>query len=196
MRSRTNAEWSALTQTALLRAARAAFAEHGYEHASLEAIAAAATVTKGSIYHHYGDKRGLFRAVFEDIERQMVGHIEQVAKGSRSHFDGIRRGCEAFLDAVLKEGVARIVLTDAPSVLGWSTWRAIDNQIGGRSLGAGLEAAMNAREIARLDLDALTTLINGALNEAALTIAESTNPTRARRLAVAALRRVLEGLRP
>ncbi len=192
---RTNAEWSDQTRTALLGAARTAFADQGYERASLDAIAAGAAVTKGAIYHHYADKRGLFRAVFEDVERQMVAQIERVAERSATPFEGVRRGCETFLDVVLQENVARIVLTDGPSVLGWSTWRAIDNAIGGRSLREGLEAAMRAREIARVDLDALTALISGSLNEAALAIAESKNPERVRRSVLGALRHLLEGLR-
>lgn len=194
-RSKTNAEWSALTQAALLRAASEMFARHGYEQTSLDAIADAASVTKGSIYHHYRDKRGLFRAVFEDVQRDIVEHVDQIAMSSPTYFEGILRGCEAFLEIVLKEGVARIVLTDAPSVLGWTVWRAVDNQIGGRSLRTGIEAAMRAGEIVRVDADALTTFISGALNETALSIAEAENPKRTRSIAVATLRRVLENLR-
>ena len=191
----TNEEWSARTRTALLRAARREFAAHGYERSSLDAIAAAASMTKGSIYHHYRDKRALFRAVFEEIERELVDEIDRAAKSRATYLDAIQTGCEVFLDTVLKEGVVRIVLTDAPSVLGWATWRAIDNEIGGRSLRAGLKAAMEMGEIVRLDADALTSLLSGALNEAALTISEAKAPQRTRRRVVAALRRFLEGLR-
>jgi AcrR family transcriptional regulator len=185
-----------LAQTALLRAARRAFAKVGYERASLDAIATAAGMTKGSIYHHYSDKRELFRAVFEDVERQMVEQIDQAAAGGQTSVDRILLGCDAFFDIVLTTGVVRIVLTDAPAVLGWATWRAVDNETGGRSLRAGLCAGMKAGEIARLDLDMLTTLISGALTEAALTIAESADPKRARREAKKTLRRLLEGLAP
>lgn len=194
VRSKTNAEWSALTQAALLRAAREMFARHGYEQTSLDAIADTASVTKGSIYHHYRDKRALFRAVFEDVQRDIVEHVDQIAMSSPTYFEGILRGCEAFLEIVLKEGVARIVLTDAPSVLGWTEWRAVDNEMGGRSLRTGLEAAMRAGEIVSLDANALTTFISGALNETALSIAESENPKRTRSIAVATLHRVLENL--
>lgn len=171
------------------------FASHGYEQVSLDAIAAATSVTKGSIYHHYRDKRGLFRAVFADVQKEIIEYVDRVAKGSPTYFEGIARGCEAFLEIVLKRGVARIVLTDAPSVLGWAEWRAIDNEIGGQSLRTGLEAAMAAGEIAKLDAGALTTLISGALNEMALTIAEAKNPKQAHRTGVATLREVLGALR-
>lgn len=74
-------------------------------------------------------------------------------------FAGVVSGFEAFLDAVLVEGASRIVLIDGPRVLGWKRWREIDDDTGGRSLREGLEAAMNARQIIRLDTDALATLI-------------------------------------
>jgi len=192
---RTNAEWSEHTRTALLAAARAAFTEHGYEGASLNDIASAANLTKGAIYHHYTDKRALFRAVFEDIERQIVDGIECVAARSPSALTAVLRGCEAFLDIVLDEQVSRIVLVDGPSVLGWSRWRAIDYATGGRSLRAGLDAAMRSGEIAALDVDALTSLISGAVNELALAIVEAPDRTRARRAARSALQRLIKGLR-
>ena len=193
-RKRTNAEWSAETRSSLLEAARRAFELEGYDDASIESIASAARLTKGAVYHHYKDKRALFQAVFEIVERELVVAIERVAFGQTTPFDGVVMGCEAFLDAVIVEGVSRIVLIDGPRVLGWKLWREIDADTGGRSLRQGLEGAMNARQIVRLDTDALATLISGALNEAALMCLEE--PTAHRRKAMGkALRRFLNGLR-
>lgn len=194
-RRRTNAEWSDRTRAALLKAAKSAYIRHGYSEASLDTVAAEARVTKGAIYHHYGDKRGLFRAVFEALEHQMVAHIEKIAGREKTAVESVQRGCEAFLDFVGKESVARILLADGPSVLGWHAWRAIDSSVGGRSLRAGLEAGMRAGEIRRMNLAALATLLNGALNEAAMAIAESKDPVRERRAVIATLRRLLDGLR-
>jgi AcrR family transcriptional regulator len=191
----TNDEWSARTRSAILRAARREFSVRGYERSSVDTIATAASVTKGSVYHHYRDKRALFQAVFEEVEREMVEEINRAAKSRATYVDAIHTGCEVFLETVLEKGVARIVLTDGPSVLGWTKWRAIDSKIGGHSLRRGLSAAMDSGEIVRMDVDALTTLISGALNEAALAIAEAKEPRRARRRVVAALRRLLQGLR-
>jgi AcrR family transcriptional regulator len=194
-RSRTNAEWSAETQASLLAAARRAFESDGYDGTSIESIASAAQVTKGAVYHHYKDKRALFLAVFEMVEKEMVCAIKRVAVVQPSPYEGLVRGCEAFLDFVLKEGVSRIVLLDGPRVLGWKSWRDIDAASGGHSLRQGLEAAMKARQIIRLDTDALATLISGALNEAALMCAEAA-PSVDRRTAIGkSMRRLLEGLR-
>ena len=133
--------------------------------------------------------------MFEDIERQIVDRIERVAAGSTSAFAAVVNGCEAFLDVVLDQQVSRIVLVDGPSVLGWSTWRAIDYATGGRSLRAGLDAAIQSNEISRVNVDALTILVSGAVNEMALAIVEGPNRARTRRAATGALRRLLEGLR-
>jgi AcrR family transcriptional regulator len=194
-RRRTNAEWSAETRSSLLAAARRAFELDGYDSASLESIVSAAHLTKGAVYHHYKDKRALFRAVFELVERELVVAIERVAFSQASAYEGVVMGCGAFLDAVLKEGVARIILIDGPRVLGWKSWREIDAETGGRSLREGLEAAMKAGQITRLNTDALATLISGALNEAALMCAEAPDSPHLRRAVNKSLRRLLEGLR-
>lgn len=194
--SKTNAQWSEETRGVLLRVARVAFATHGFDGVSLDALAESASLTRGAVHHHFGDKRGLFRAVFEELEREIVEQVEAAAEHAPSVFEGIARGCEAFIDAALAKGVVRIVLLDGPRVLGWSTWRAIDAELGGRSLRTGLEVAMRRKEIDPVDPEALMLLLSGALNETALALAESPDRTRARRLASVALRRLLEGLKP
>jgi len=191
---RTNEEWSTETRAALMAAARAAF-EHGYDEASIESIAAAASLTKGAVYHHYQDKRALFRAVFESVEEEIVQSIERAALKQATPYDGLLRGCEAFLDAVLEERAARIVLVDGPRVLGWKVWREIDARTGGLSLRRGLKAAMEAGQIVRTDVDAMATLISGGLNECALLCAESGASQRRRAAAGKALRLLLAGLR-
>jgi AcrR family transcriptional regulator len=192
---RTNAEWSAETRASLLAAARHAFEREGYDGVSIEGIASAARVTKGAVYHHYKDKRALFEAVFEIVERELVEAIERVAFDQPTPFDGVLLGCEAFLDIVLEEGIARVVLIDGPRVLGWKAWRQIDADTGGRSLRQGLEAAMKARQIVRLDTDALANLISGALNEAALMCVEAPASLKRREAVNKSLRRLLAGLR-
>ena len=44
--------------------------------------------------------------------------------------EGLRTGCEVFLDLVQENAVRQIVLIDAPSVLGWEKWREIDERYG------------------------------------------------------------------
>jgi len=57
---------AARSQAAILTAARAEFAEHGYEGARIDAIAARAGVNKRMLYHYVGDKAALYRRVLSD----------------------------------------------------------------------------------------------------------------------------------
>src|SRR5918992_1193496 len=67
--------WSA----ALLAAGRELFAERGYASVSTEEIVQRAGVTRGALYHHFADKKDLFRAVYEELESQLVASIgEQI----------------------------------------------------------------------------------------------------------------------
>jgi len=50
---------------AILRASRAQFAEHGYDGATIRAIARAAGVDPALVHHYYGGKESLFAAAME-----------------------------------------------------------------------------------------------------------------------------------
>lgn len=192
---RTNAEWSAATQAALLTAARTAFRDEGFEGASIDRIAAAAKVTKGAVYHHYRDKRALFEAVFVLVEGELVARIERAAMAAADPFDALTNGCDTFLDVVLGDDASQIVLVDGPRVLGWHAWHVIDAQLGGQSLRLGLQAAVTAGALVPVDVSALATLISGGLNEAALTHARRRDAG-AEKAIRGTLRQLLRGLRP
>ena len=170
---RTNEEWSEATIAALIRRARREFAASGYDGASVERIAAEAGLTKGSVYYHFRNKEGLFEAVFRDVERDIVERIERRAGALSDPREAVVAGCEAFLDVAVDDELRQIALSDAPRVLGWSKWRAIDTEFGLGSLKSGLHACKRARAFSRVDMDTLAHLISGALNEAVFLVAES-----------------------
>jgi len=58
------ARGKARTQERIVAAAMSLFAERGFEHASISAIAARAGVSRSAIFWHFGDKEGLFREAF------------------------------------------------------------------------------------------------------------------------------------
>jgi len=166
---RTNAEWSEATTGALVRRAREAFGEAGYAAASVEQIAEEAGLTKGAVYYHYRSKRGLFEAVFRDVSREIVTRIEERADAAPDPWEAVAAGCEAFLDVALDDELRQIALVDAPNVLGWATWRAIDGEHGLGALKAGLRACGTGE----LDTDTLALLLSGAMNEGVFCIAEA-----------------------
>lgn len=179
-RPRTQPERLASTRAALLKAARAIFADQGYEAAATEEIVRRAKVTRGALYYHFADKRALFDAVASDVAREIAERIDAVTPMD-DPLQALIVGTSAFLDACLDSAVRRIYLIDAPAVLGWHRWREIDAPHGVRSLREGVTAMLAARPDASLAIEPTTFLLAGAFNEAALWIAEAKVEKAARR---------------
>jgi AcrR family transcriptional regulator len=177
---RTQAERSETTRAALLAAARELFTEKGYAATGREEIAGAAGVTRGALYHHFASKEALFRAVVEELEEEVTTEVATIAMQGADAAAELRLGCLAFLDACLDPSVRRIVLLEAPAVLGWDQWREIDERHGLALLTHGVQAVMDAGLVERGPVSPLAHMLLGALNEAALLVATATRPKAAR----------------
>jgi len=195
-RPKTNAEYSERTRGLLLAAARREFARAGYADAATERIVEAAGVTRGALYHHFEDKRELFAAVVAELQREITARIEQRAEGKRKPLDSLLAGCDAWLDACLDADIQQILLLDGPAVLGWRRWTEIDAREGAGSLRRGIDAAIDAGDLDGVDASALTHLLQGALNQVALELAQGADPARLKRAAGRTLRVLLGGDRP
>jgi AcrR family transcriptional regulator len=117
---RSQEERSQATRAALVNAAHRLFAEHGYAAVSADGIVAAAGVTRGALYHHFDDKRDLFRSVFEDVERSLTDEIRMAIDAAGDPASALAVGLARFLDVCERPDVVRLALTDAPAVLGWA----------------------------------------------------------------------------
>ena len=190
------AERSEATRAKLVAAGRELFAERGYVGVGTEEIVAAAGVTRGALYHHFADKRDLFRAVHESMEEELVGRIGQAlaAVGSDDPMDVLRAAVPAFLDLAADPGLARITLVEAPSVLGWAEWREIDARYGLGLAEAALQAAVEAGRIAPQPVRPLAHLLLAAMGEAGIIVASAADPAAARREVEPALLAMVEGL--
>src|SRR5215207_1413416 len=109
------AEQAEGTRAALIGAGRELFAERGYAGVATEEIVAAARVTRGALYYHFEDKRDLFRAVFAEVDRELVEGVAQVALAVEDPWERLIAGFDAFLDACIDPALQRIVFLDAPS---------------------------------------------------------------------------------
>src|SRR5690349_22210273 len=127
---RTQAERAADTREALIAAARPLFAQHGFADVALETIVRAAGVTRGALYHHFTDKTELFAAVFEQVEAEVAERMSEaiIAANQTDPVEVMRLGAHFWLDACSDPEVQRIVLVDAPAVLGWTRWTEIGNR--------------------------------------------------------------------
>jgi AcrR family transcriptional regulator len=191
----SQAERTEATRTALLRAARALFAERGYAGTAAEEVVRAAGVTRGAMYHHFSDKKALFRAVHEQLEQEMVEAIGHRINGMSDPLEILIAGLDTFLDRCLDPEVARITLDEAPSVLGWLEWREIDARYSLGLVTGVLRLAMEQGRLQRQPIEPLAHLLISACGEAGLLIAAADDPEAARDEVRGPLLALLNGLR-
>ena len=178
------AERSEASIEALLGVARRTFGRDGYTRASLDGIAAAARMTKGAVYHHFGSKEALFEEVFRREHRATIAAVTATGRAGTDPVDGLLKGIRAYLQAILDPIARRVLLQDGPSVLGWERWRRCEEPGFQQLMEASLSAAAK-RDMLRAGLRPADTaiLLLGAVTEGALTIAHAANPAAtARRL--------------
>lgn len=183
------------TKAKLIAVARDLFVAHGFAGVPAELIVQQAGLTRGALYHHFGGKEGLFAAVHEALQQDVTARINAAAVAQPDAWLGLRAGCHAFLHACVEPAVQQIMLLDAPVVLTWEAWRAVDARYGLGSLKEGLQAAIDSGALPPQPLDALAHLLVGAMNEAAMWIARSPTPEIALAEATTVLDTLLEGLR-
>jgi AcrR family transcriptional regulator len=192
---RSQAERREATRTALVAAGRELFGRHGYEAVSGEQIVAAAGVTRGALYHHFDGKRGLFAAVFEQVEADVLGRIDLSAAKPGGPLGSLLVAVDQFLEISLEEELQRIALLDGPAVLGWETWHEIEARYGLALVEGALQAAVEAGEVPPLPVPELALMLLGAFTEGALQLARSPDPRAARARTGEAMKALIEGLR-
>jgi AcrR family transcriptional regulator len=183
------------TREALVDAAIELFTKKGYAGVGTEEIVGRANVTRGALYHHFADKRDLFRAVFERVEADLMEGIASKMEATEDPWELLMAGMRAFLDACEEPAVKQISLTDAPAVLGWQEWREIDNRHGLGLTRAALQSAVDAGAMRPIAVEPMAHLFVAALSEAAFVIAHSERPRKARAEVEEALVQLVEGLR-
>jgi AcrR family transcriptional regulator len=169
--ARRSAAEAARTRDDVLTSARHLFTERGYHDVSVPEIAKAAGVTHGALYHHFTNKQGLFRAVFEQVEHELNDAVVTAALAEPTTWDAFVAGARAVLDARDHPAYQQVALVDAPSVLGWHEWGAVDASIGMQTVRAGLDLLVDDGFLAGADLDALSVLLFGALTEGTISLA-------------------------
>src|ERR1700756_5525402 len=111
------------TRDQLIEVATRLFAEHGYEGTSIEAVLSAAGVSRGALYHHFAGKEALFEGVVSAVSDQVT---VEAGGGCPAPLDPMRTAAIAWIGLAAGPVIQRVVLVDAPSVLGWDRWRAMD----------------------------------------------------------------------
>ena len=193
---RTQAARAAETREALIEAARPLFAAQGFAEVALETIVRAAGVTRGALYHHFADKTELFAAVFEKVEGEVAARMgEAIAASNQTDpVEVMRLGADFWLDVCSDPEVQRIVLVDAPAVLGWTRWTEIGDRYNTGMVRALLTNAVETGRIPPQPIEATVLTILGAMREATLYVARAEDHDQARKDAGAVMNRLIRAL--
>ena len=187
------AEQVAQTRAALIAAGRRLFGRDGFAATSVEDLAAEARVTTGALYHHFPTKTKLFEAVFAEAHDELLTASARAAEGASDEVELLARGFEGFLDAILEPESQRIVVIDAPAVLGLSRYTELDEQYAFAAVVAALEAAIAAGRLDVSEPQTLARLLLGALTRGAMLIANSADPSKTRDEVASTMRAMLAG---
>ena len=178
------------TRGQLIEVATRLFTEHGYEGTSIEAVLAAAGVSRGALYHHFAGKEALFEAVVAAVSDRVTAELAEAIRDCLDPVDAMRTAALAWIGLAGDPVVQRIVLVDAPSVLGWDRWRAMDD---GRTLGAlriMLQAVSDSGRLPAELVGPFAHMILAALDEITLVTARAADS----KAAVAEARTAVEAL--
>jgi AcrR family transcriptional regulator len=185
-------EYKALTRAAVLGAAADQFIERGFVETTIDDVAAAARVSKGTVYYHFADKAELFEAVFRDRQSALVEAVVRVvAEEQGDSWARLRLGLSAYLDETIDNADHRVLLQLAPTALGAQRCREIDEAMGVPIIRAALQ---DVADDGRLPLDMAAQILFAALCEAAMAAGAHADPGEARRDAAVVLQAIVTGL--
>lgn len=193
MAPKPRAEMIAETRAKLVTAARKAFGTIGYAEASMDDFTAEAGLTRGALYHHFGDKKGLLKAVIAEIDGEMSARMSAATREAPSRWQGFVDECVTYVEMALDPEIQRIILRDGPAVLGDpAQWPSQNVCI--RNMAATLEKLVAEGTVRAMDPKATAHLLNGTMLYASLLIANAEDQHKASQEAVRAMTLLLDGL--
>ncbi|WP_220151322.1 TetR/AcrR family transcriptional regulator [Thalassospira profundimaris] len=193
MAAKKRAETMAENREKLIAAARKAFARKGFAAASMDELTAEAGLTRGALYHNFGDKRGLLAAVVNRIDGEMAARARAIGARRDDPWEGLLAEAEAYIEMALEPEVQRIVLLDGPAFLGDPSQWPSQNQclVATQEL---VERLVASGFLKPVDPEAAARLLSGTALNAALWIAASEKPAEILPKAVEAFRVLATGL--
>src|ERR1700727_2085700 len=189
-----NVARGAATREHLIEVATKLFAERGYEDTSIETVLQEASVSRGSLYHHFKNKEALFEAVLEAMENDIGLRVMDAASEATDAKEMLRLGALAWVQLAGDPVVQRVLLIDAPSVLGWDRWRALEERHALGLVRGVLAAIADQGDLDPGLVDVFSHVVLAAMNEIALLVARSDQPDEEARLGADAIDEVLSRL--
>lgn len=159
----------------LIAAARSAFATKGFAGSSMDELTANAGLTRGALYHNFGDKKGLLSAVVAEVDGEMAARAQRAGAAADTEWNGLLAEGAAYIEMALDPEIRRIVLLDGPAFLGDpSQWPSQNACLEGTK--QTVAKLVSEGVIKPVDIEAAARLLNGAALNAALWVATSEEP--------------------
>ena len=184
---------SVATQARIIATAQRIFSRDGYANASLAEIVDQAEVTTGAVYHHFGDKKGLLRAVAEHLEQEILNELAELAP-KKDPWEAFETGILATLKICARPDIQRIVFQEAPNVIGSAAWREIEVQYAFGVMQKTIHSLAETKQIHAPDPDLVAQIILGAVIQAAHGVAISNSKKKALADAQSTVTRIVRAL--
>lgn len=190
-------QYSEATRAALLDAATARFAEHGFAGTALEEVAADVQATRGAVYHHFANKTALFQAVYEQQETAMIREVAEASKNTADPVDAAYLALDVFLTHACDPVYGRIVWQEAPLALGWHRWRECEEQYAYGLIEQVIRSLMVSGDFEPIPFEPATRITFGVLGAAGMALADTPerDKQRVKGEYAAVIRRMLSGMR-
>ncbi|HLZ02890.1 MAG TPA: helix-turn-helix domain-containing protein [Bradyrhizobium sp.] len=189
-------EYTEATRQGLLAAGRDIFAREGYQAAGIEAISRAARVTRGAFYHHFDDKKALFDAVVVAMQAEAVTRVNEKSRGQRKVWDRLFIGIDAYLDVCFEPAYRRIVIQEAPAVLGSKRFDEIEEAYPMALLMASMKALQRDGELVFEDINLLGRMVDAMICKVALMLPQAKEPQAMKARGREIIAALLAGFRP
>lgn len=190
---RSRAAMSADTTERLIAVARRQFAEKGFAAVVMDELCAEADLTRGALHHHFGGKAGLFTAVVEHLLEEINRAIDARYATHDDPWEGYIDTCLYYYDLLHEPALRRILLQDAPGVLG-PRLRELEEASYIGPMAQGLVELQQAGRLRAFDAVAMAHLINGAMGDSGMWVIAQDDPQAAAERVKGALRCLMEGL--
>ena len=188
-------EYSEATRQALVDSAVELFKKRGYASTSLDEVAKRARLTKGALYHHFSGKQALFEAAFGAVERAAKGKIAEIVDGPGGAWDRASAALQHWFQVCLDPTYQRLVMNEAPVVMGWERWREAEDQFSFGVIRTAVRDVIEAGEFEQLPVEAAARLLFGALSAGAMMIASAPDQRKANAEVSTTIVRMLESMR-
>ncbi|MCE1116848.1 MULTISPECIES: TetR/AcrR family transcriptional regulator [Pseudomonas] len=190
---RSRAAMSADTTERLIAVARRQFTEKGFSAVVMDELCAEADLTRGALHHHFGGKAGLFTAVVQSLLDEINQALDVRFATHEDPLEGYIDTCLHYYDLLRDPALRRILLQDAPGVLGLRL-RELEEASYIGPMAQGLVELQEARRLRAFDAVAMAHLINGAMGDTGIWVVAQDDPVVAAERVKGALRCLLEGL--